>query len=54
MLKFGVCRLEGFKVTNYQNWRSEEKVCRPAPAPLKPVGPGSIPGEAESFSKFDG
>ena len=24
------------------------------PSPLEPVGPGSIPGEVESFSKFDG
>ena len=32
----------------------KKKVCLPAPAPLKPVGPGSNPGEVESFSKFDG
>ena len=31
-----------------------KKVCQPAPAPLKAVGPGSNPGEVESFSKFDG
>ena len=30
-----------------------KKVCHPPLAPLEPVGPGSIPGEVESFSKFD-
>ena len=32
----------------------KKKVCQPAPAPLEAVGPGSNPGEVESFSKFDG
>ena len=30
-----------------------KKVCHPAPVPLEPVGPGSIPGEVKSFSKFN-
>ena len=31
-----------------------KKKSAPALAPLEPVGPDSIPGELESFSKFDG
>ena len=53
-LEFGVCRSKGLKVTSCQSWRSQEKVCGPALAPLEAVGPGSIPGELESFTKFDG
>ena len=45
---------KGFKVTSCQSWRSQEKVCRPAPAPLEPVGQDSWSPRVESFSKFDG
>ena len=53
LLKIGVCRSKGCKVTSCQSWRSQEKVCRPAPAPLKPVGPGLTLTGVKSFSKFD-
>ena len=42
------------KDTSFQSWRSQEKVCQPAPAPLEAVSPGSILGEVESFTKLDG
>ena len=43
-------------VKNYQTAqaRSQEKICRPAPAPLKSVGPDSRMPGVKSFSKFDG
>ena len=31
-----------------------KRILPSGPAPLEPVGLGSIPGEVESFSKFDG
>ena len=49
-----LCGSKGFKVTSSQSWRSQEKVCRPAPAPLEPVGPDSSCTGVKSFSKFDG
>ena len=52
--KFGVCRSKILKVTNCQSWRSQEKVCRPAPALVEPLSPSSSWTGAESFSKFDG
>ena len=32
--KFGVFWSKGFKVTSCQSWRSQKKVCHPAPAPV--------------------
>ena len=53
--KFGVCRLESFKVINYQSWRSEEKVCLPAPATLDLSGPRSrSPGVKSSLNLMAG
>ena len=40
---------KGFKVTRCQSWRSQEKVCHPAPAPLEPVGPHSRKPGVEPF-----
>ena len=37
-----------------QSLRSQEKICRPTPAPLKSVGPDSRTPGVKSFSKFDG
>ena len=34
--KYEVCGSKGFKVTSCQSWRFQEKVYRPALAPLKP------------------
>ena len=51
--KYGVCRSKGFKVASFQSWRSQEKVCRAAPAPFEPVGPDSSSPAFKSFSKFD-
>ena len=45
---------KSFKFTSCQSWRSQEKVCHPAPAPLEPVGPGLIIIGVVSFSKFNG
>ena len=49
-----MCRSKGFKVNNCQSWRSQEKVCCPAPVPLKPVGPDLRLSAVESFLKSDG
>ena len=38
----------GCKVTSCQSWRSQEKVCQPAPAP---VSQGSIPGRSPIILK---
>ena len=41
-------------LTSCQIWRSQEKACQPAPAPLEPVGADSSCTGVKSFSKFDG
>ena len=54
LLEFGVFRSKGLKVTSCQSWRCQEKVYRPAPAPLEAVGTSSTLTRVESFSKIDG
>ena len=51
--KFQVSRSKGSKVTSCQSWRSQEKVCSPAPAPLEPVGPDSTSFWVKPFSNYD-
>ena len=54
MLKIWGLLIKGRKVTNYQSWRSQEKVCLPAPATLEPISPHWRSTGVKSFSKFDG
>ena len=51
---YRVCRAKGCKVTRYQSWRSQKKICRPDPNLLEPVSPGSTLTWSRLFSKFDG
>ena len=51
---YRVCRAKGSKVTRYQSWRSQKKICRPDPNLLEPVSPGSTLTWSRLFSKFDG
>ena len=52
--KYGVCRSKVIKVISFQSWRSQEKVCRPAPAPLELLGPDLSSPWVKSLPKFDG
>ena len=52
--KYGVCRSKDFKLTSFQSWRSQEKVCCFFQALYEPVCSDSSRTAVESFSKYDG